>query len=71
MTTSHVLWVTQHDLLTHDAYLTNDGVGDVEIRSLCGLSSNPHWESLIDADTEVTCPRCRALSAVEALALAA
>jgi hypothetical protein len=69
MTTLRVLWVTPHDLLTHDAFLTNDGVAEVEIRSLCGRSGSPFLESLID-DGEVTCPKCRAMSAVQALARA-
>jgi hypothetical protein len=70
MTVTHALWVTAHDLVTHEALIFNDGFSDVEIRSLCGLSSIPLWESLID-DSDITCPKCRAISAVQALMRAA
>jgi hypothetical protein len=66
-----VLWVTPHDLLIHDGFITNDGIGDVELRSLCGLSGNPHWESLAHDDSEITCPRCRALCVIQHLSPAA
>jgi hypothetical protein len=71
MATLRVLWVTPHDLLTHDAFLSNDGLDAVEVRSLCGLSASPFWESLLEDTGDVTCPRCRAQSAVQALPRAA
>jgi hypothetical protein len=71
MTITRVLWMTPHDLLTHEAFLTHDGIGDVEVRSLCGLSGSPFWETLVHDESDVTCPKCQALSAVQALARAA
>src|SRR5262249_46320869 len=66
MTSTPVRWVTGHDLLVHEALMLADDLGEVEVRSACGLSAIPCWESTARDGSAVTCPRCLALPTAEA-----